>query len=324
MDVAILLLIWKRPELTKRVIGSIREVSPKRIYISSDGPIKNDKNNQKLVTITRDLVLREIDWECKVYTNFSRENQGCKLAVSRGIDWFFDNEEEGIILEDDCLPNIYFYKFCRVLLEKYRNDNRIWTICGNGYQNNNSSSGESYFLSKYVDVWGWATWKRCWKLYDSDIRNWEINRSKNILKNVFHKRKELVFWKNIFDKLLYKGEPDTWDYQWQYACFINSGMSCMPYVNLVENIGFGKEATHTLDIPITAKLDINKLGKIQFPLKHPKVFLKSQVCDDNLENEFFSGYPILSIIGLKLKLKKMIYKLRKIFFYKIKLFENLK
>ena len=313
MDVPILLLIWKRPEHTKRVLGSIRKVAPERIYISSDGPIKNDKNNQRLVNFTRDEVLREINWECKVFTNFSKENQGCKLAVSRGIDWFFNNEDEGIILEEDCVPNIYFYKFCRVLLEKYRNDNRIWSICGNGYQNKNSSSGESYFFSKYVDVWGWATWKRCWKLYDKDIRSWEVNRSKNILKNIFEKRRELNFWKTIFDKLLYKGEPDTWDYQWQYACFINSGMSCMPYENLVENIGFGREATHTLDIPITSKLDLNKIGKIKFPLKHPKIFLKSKDCDENLQNEFFSGYSIISIIGFKLRLRKMLYKFRKIF-----------
>lgn len=322
MDLAILLLIWKRPEHAKRVIESIKKVAPKRIYISSDGPIINDKNNQRLVSQTRDEVIDQINWECQIFTNFSEENQGCKLAVTKGINWFFENENEGIILEDDCLPNIYFYEFCRVLLEKYRNDNRVWTICGNGYQDKNSSSGESYFLSKYVDVWGWATWKRCWKYYDKDIRNWEINRSRNILKNVFAKRKDLNFWKRIFDDLFYKGEPDTWDYQWQYACFINSGMSCMPYVNLVENIGFGREATHTLDIPITAKLKVNKLGKITFPLKHPEVFLKSNDCDEKLENEFFSGYPITSLIGLKLKLKKLFYKLRKFIFNKRNSFKN--
>ena len=108
MDIEILLLIWKRPEHTKRVIASIRKVAPERIYISSDGPINNDKNNQRLVNLTRDEVLREINWECKVFTNFSDENQGCKLAVSRGIDWFFDNEDEGIILEDDCLQTLIF------------------------------------------------------------------------------------------------------------------------------------------------------------------------------------------------------------------------
>jgi len=316
MDVAILLLIWKSPEHSKRVIESISKVAPKRIYISSDGPIINDKNNQRLVSLTRDEVIKQINWDCQLFTNFSEENQGCKLAVTRGINWFFDNEDEGIILEDDCLPNIYFYEFCKVLLEKYRNDNRVWAICGNGYQDKNTSTGESYFLSKYVDVWGWATWKRCWKSYDENITNWGINRSRNILKNVFDKRKDLNFWKKIFDELFYNGEPDTWDYQWQYTCFINSGMSCMPYVNLVKNIGFGREATHTMDIPITSKLKINKLGKITFPLKHPAVFLKSKDCDENLENEFFSGYSIISVIGLKLKLKKLFYKLWKFFFNK--------
>lgn len=318
MDVAILLLIWKRPEHTKRVIGSIRKVAPKRIYISSDGPKKNDKNNQKLVNITREEVLREINWECNIFTNFSEENQGCKLAVSKGIDWFFDHEDEGIILEDDCLPNTYFYQYCKVLLEKYRNDNRIWAICGNGYQNKNSFSGESYFLSKYVDVWGWATWKRCWELYDRDIKTWEVNRSNNILKNVFDKKREFDYWIKIFDKLYFKREPDTWDYQWQYACFINSGMSCMPYINLVENIGFGCGATHTLNIPITEKLDIKKLGKVKFPLIHPAVFLKSKECDEKIENEFFSGYSIMSMIGFKLRMKKFLYKLSKIFFNNIK------
>ena len=143
------------------------------------------------------------------------------------------------------------------------------------------------------------------------------------MKNVFDKRKDLNFWKKIFDELFYNGEPDTWDYQWQYTCFINSGMSCMPYVNLVKNIGFGREATHTMDIPITSKLKINKLGKITFPLKHPAVFLKSKDCDENLENEFFQVIQYFSN-RFKVGLKKIILQIKEIFFIKETTIKNKK
>ena len=202
MEIAILLLIWKRPIHVKKVINSLRRVSPKKIYISSDGPIKDNLKNKELVEATREIVLKEIDWDCEKILNFSQENKGCKIGVSDGIDWFFSYEEEGIILEDDCVPTEEFFYFCQSLLKKYRNDNRIWAICGNGYQN--KSNNYSYFFSRYLDVWGWATWKRCWKFYDKDIKSWRENKYLSKLKNIFENKRELKYWNKIYDDLFIK------------------------------------------------------------------------------------------------------------------------
>ena len=204
---AILLLIWRRPIHTKKIIESIREISPSKIYVASDGPIKNDRDNQELVRYAREIALKEIDWKCEIFINFSEVNKGCKKAVSDGISWFFEKEEEGIILEDDCLPSKDFYKFCSLLLKRYRFDQRVWAICGNGYQKNNFKNDESYFFSRYTDVWGWATWKRCWKFYDSDIKSWSMNKSCSLLNNIFEDKRELRYWNNIFDRLYFKGNP---------------------------------------------------------------------------------------------------------------------
>ena len=313
MNVAILLLIWRRPGHTKKVIDSIRKIAPRKIYISADGHKKNDDYNKKLVEMVREIVIKEIDWECKVMKNFSKVNKGCKNAVSDGIDWFFNYENEGIILEDDCLPSEAFYYFCSSLLEKYRNNEKIWAICGNGYQESNMDNENSYFYSRYVDIWGWATWKRCWQKYDRDMKTWQDKKSAQKLKNIFEKNREFKYWKKIFDNLFFNNQPDTWDYQWQYTLFINSGMACMPFMNLVENIGFGEGATHTTEIPVITDFDIEKSKSFKFPLCHPNYISRSKKCDKNLQELFYSGYPIFSFKGLFLKFKRIYYKSKKIF-----------
>ncbi len=322
MNVPILLLVWKRPSHTKRVIDSIKQISPKKIYISSDGPIINDKENKRLIELVRKIIFKEIDWDCQVFTNFSKVNKGCKIAVAEGINWFFSNEEEGIIIEDDCVPSKDFFYFCELLLEKYRYDERIWSICGNGYQNDLIKNKESYFFSKYADVWGWATWRRCWQFYDPDIKSWNKNRKKSLLKDLFKNVRELNYWNKIFDDLYYKQKPNTWDYQWQYLCFINSGMSCMPFTNLVENIGFGKDATHTNEDPLRLHSNLKNIGRINFPLKHPSKFSVSKECDKKLQKIFYSGYSTFSLKGLIINLKKIFFKLIKIFKKIIILFHN--
>ena len=262
------------------------------------------------------IILEKIDWKCKIFTNFSAYNKGCKIAVAEGISWFFAHEEEGIIIEDDCLPSKDFFYFCEALLERYRDDERIWSICGNGYQNKISKNEESYFFSKYTDVWGWATWKRCWKFYDPNIESWINNRTKPLLKDLFESKRELKYWNKIFNRLYYKNQPNTWDYQWQYLCFIKSGMSCMPFANLVKNIGFDKDATHTVDDPLKVIYNGNQNIRLNFPLKHPNKFSTSKDCDLELQKLFFSGYSIFSLKGFINKLKKFYFKLEKFFFKK--------
>ena len=132
-DVPVLLITWRRPETTRQVLCALRQVSPSVVYVASDGP--RNQIEATNVNATRELIDHEIDWPCKVSRLFSETNQGCEKGVSEAINWFFSSVEEGIILEDDCVPHIDFFDFCRNLLKRYKDDQRIWCISGNNFQN---------------------------------------------------------------------------------------------------------------------------------------------------------------------------------------------
>ena len=165
-NTSILFLIFNRPEETKRVFESIKEAKPSKLYLASDGPRSHVIDEEKIVSEVKLNVLNAIDWDCEVKTLFREKNLGCKIAVSEAISWFFDHEDQGIILEDDCLPSQSFYRFCEELLNIYKNDLRIWHISGDNFQNGIARSEESYYYSKFSHVWGWATWKDRWQHYD--------------------------------------------------------------------------------------------------------------------------------------------------------------
>lgn len=171
LNVPVLLLIFNRPDTTQRVFHEIRGASPLQLFISADGPRENKPGEFEKCQITRDIV-RQVDWDCEVYTNFRDKNLGCKIAVSSAIDWFFENVEEGIILEDDCLPSFSFFRFCEELLEKYRDDERIMQIGGTNLLSEWQRSDDSYYFSKYGAIWGWATWRRAWQYYDVNMKLW--------------------------------------------------------------------------------------------------------------------------------------------------------
>ena len=239
----ILFLVFNRPDTTRQVFEIIKKIRPNKLYIASDGPRKEKINEENLVNEVRKIVLN-IDWQCDVKILFRKNNLGCKIAVSNAISWFFNNEEMGIILEDDCLPDNSFFSFCQILLEKYKNHDEIMSICGSNI-NMDLTKGSSFFFSKYPLMWGWATWSRAWNRYDVNMKNYPKFYENNGLKNL--KMGGLPFislWKENFDKT-YNGEIDTWDYQWIFCCWYHNGVTIAPNVNLVKNIGFSFEATHT-------------------------------------------------------------------------------
>ena len=160
MDTALLLILWRRPSETKKLIKAIKKIKPNNLYIACDGPIKKDFHCSQNVKEVKRLIETEINWDCSIKKRYSLENKGCKIGCTDAISWFFSHEEEGIILEDDCIPNNEFFIFCSKLLKKYRFDNRIWQISGNGYQQGIIRGEASYFFSKYPQMWGWATWRR--------------------------------------------------------------------------------------------------------------------------------------------------------------------
>ena len=164
----ILFLIFNRPDTTKRVFESIRSIKPAKLYIAADGDRKDKVGEDLLCKDTRSII-DLIDWECEIKTLFRPENLGCKIAVSSAIDWFFENEEQGIILEDDCLPNESFYIYCETLLNYYAFNERIMHISGNNFQDGMMRGNGSYYFSNYNHIWGWASWKRAWKAYNVDL-----------------------------------------------------------------------------------------------------------------------------------------------------------
>jgi hypothetical protein len=241
----ILFLIFNRPETTERVFQQIRKIQPRRLFISADGPRK-DKINEEQKCIETQNIIEKIDWDCELKTNYSEKNLGCRVGVSSGINWFFRSVSEGIILEDDCLPDISFFHFCKTLLEYYRNDERIMHIGGANFQDGNRRGDGSYYFSSFNHVWGWATWKRAWKLYDVEMKSYPERLQQGLLYQLYPEPAIRCYWKKNFD-LVFENRKDTWDFQWQYASAINHGLSIIPNTNLITNIGFDANATHTID-----------------------------------------------------------------------------
>jgi len=245
MDTPVLLIAWRRPQTLRQVINAIRPVAPTRLFVACDGPNEERRGEAEKVSATRDVIEQEIDWSCHIERLYSDVNQGCRLGVSRAITWFFEHVEEGIILEDDCVPHPDFFPYCQTLLERYRVDTRVWCISGINYQNGNWRGSGNYYFSRYNHCWGWASWRRTWQHYDSKLSQWPELRESGYLRNIFEDPIERAYWTQIWETLFLQGYPDTWDYQWSFVCFINGGLTALPNRNLINNIGFGEDATHT-------------------------------------------------------------------------------
>lgn len=259
----VLLLIFNRPDTTKLVFESIRNTQPRKLYISADGP--RNENEKQLCELTR-AVVSNVDWPCEVKTLFSDENKGCKLAISEGITWFFENEEEGIILEDDCLPSQSFFGFCSMLLEKYRYDDRIGHIGGSNLQLGIERGDASYYFSRLTHVWGWAGWRRVWKDYDVEMKTFPVFQEMNGIEKIASHAPFENLWNNAFQETFLKN-IDTWDYQYAYLNLVNNRLSLIPNVNLISNLGFGNQATHTFnENNVYANLAIGSMSAISHPL----------------------------------------------------------
>tara|TARA_B100000674_G_scaffold499369_1_gene544560 strand:+ start:1174 stop:2124 length:951 start_codon:yes stop_codon:yes gene_type:complete len=280
----ILILAWRRPHTLRKVINAIRPVAPTRVFVACDGPNPKRPGESEKVAATRDLIDQEIDWPCHIERFYSDVNQGCRLGVSRAITWFFDHVEEGIILEDDCVPHPDFFSYCTTLLDLYRHDTRIWCISGGNFQNGNWRGDGSYYFSQYNHCWGWASWRRCWRHYDSDLSQWPFLRNSELITSVFADPKERSYWTKIWDGLVETGKPDSWAYRWTFTCFANRGLTALPNRNLVTNVGFGDDATHTTD----EWLDTS-IGHGICPIHHPSFVLRDSSADRFTFDNVFGG-----------------------------------
>lgn len=260
----ILLLIFNRPDTTERVFKEIRKAQPPRLYIAADGPRLNKDGEKELCDKTR-LIATKVDWNCEVRTLFREKNLGCGVAVCNAISWFFEYEEEGIILEDDILAHQDFFAFCDELLEKYRYNSQIWTIGGHNLFYDGINRNYSYGFMSIAHIWGWATWKRAWRNFSYDLSHFNYKDFQRNLITSFPDKRERKFWEKIFEEVKH-GKQDIWDYQWTISSIMNRGLCIVPYRNLTENIGFGKNATHTSG---GHSKELNRATESIMPLKHP-------------------------------------------------------
>lgn len=272
MKAAVLLLIFNRPQLLERVVSALREFAPDKLYIASDGPRADCPDDYAKVAKSRSIV-SSIDWPCEVRTLYRDRNLGCRVAVSGAIDWFFEQEDAGVILEDDCIPDPSFFSFCEELLLRYKDDQRVMSIGGQDFFDGAYSSRASYLFSKYNHTTGWATWRRAWQLYDRDMALWDnIKDSDWLAELACGNRLFESHWANLF-RLAYEDQKfSSWAYRWTFSCWAQRGLSIVPTQNLVINVGLGADATHTTsdDGPLFRL----PLRSMRFPLRHPDVFAR--------------------------------------------------
>jgi hypothetical protein len=285
LNTPVAFIIFNRPDTTERVFAEIAKAKPPKLLVVGDGPRTSRVGEADRVAETR-AIIEQVDWDCEVLTNYSDINLGCKRRVSSGIDWVFEQVDEAIILEDDCLPDSTFFRFCEELLARYRSDQRISQINGCNLQFGYCINDDSFYFSNYPLIWGWATWRDRWKnSYDVEMKSWPQIRNEGRLEDWVYSHAEQDFWKNIFEQV-YQGKVDTWDYQWTFACKLNGRLSVLPNVNLISNIGFGADATHTTGSSVLANMPIEEM---QFPLVYPEGIYASRILDRRVVEKFFSN-----------------------------------
>lgn len=236
----VLFLIHRRPELAMRVLAAIRSARPRHLLVAADGPA-----DDQACAAARELVLKGIDWPCRLECRFLTDQLGCRRAVSTALDWAFSLHEELIVLEDDCVPHPDFFPFCEAMLRHYQDNPLVMQVCGSHLIGMHPADG-SYYFSRFGPVWGWASWRRAWQAYDVDLKCWPAFRDSPQLRTCCPEPLEAAWRRGVLDAT-HLGRIDTWDYQWAFAKMRLGGLSVVPGVNLVSNIGFGPDATHTQD-----------------------------------------------------------------------------
>ena len=279
-DVPLLMIAFNRPEKTQRVFEAVRAAAPRRLYLAADGPRADVPSDVDRCERTR-RVLDDVTWPCEVKRLYQPRNLGCKRGVGAAIDWFLTQEDSGIILEDDCLPAPDFFLFCAELLDRYRDTPEVMMIGGHNRLGTWDAAEASYLFSRSAPIWGWATWRRAWARYDPAMTRWGEPEARALVRS----RMPLTEYRitsHRFDNV-YEGRLDTWDFGWALAILINGGVSVMPARNLITNIGFDSEATHTRR-PFSREGAV-PTHPIERPLRHPP----STTPDDRFERALFKN-----------------------------------
>ena len=283
LEIPVVFVVFNRPEPAAKTFQRIRDARPTRLFIVSDAARPNQPGEEDLVTQSRQIAER-VDWECEVYKIYAAKNMGCGARISSAITEAFQSVDRLIVLEDDCLPDPTFFPFCHQLLDRYQHDQRIMHISGNNFQQGARRTNASYYFSKYAHCWGWATWRRAWKHFDLRASQWPRFRDAGHLSTFCENAREISYWRAIYDRV-YSGQSQSWAFPWSLACWMNHGLSVLPDVNLVSNIGFDEQATHTQRKSPVAALPTQSIHKIV----HPDHVHRHAAADRYTDNLVFSG-----------------------------------
>lgn len=285
---AVLFLVFNRPDVTAKCFEAIRAARPTRLYVAADGPRSDRVGEAERCEQVR-VIATSVDWPCEVKTLFRSENLGCRRAVSGAIDWFFEAEPEGIVLEDDCLASADWFRFAAEMLDRYRDDARIMCVSASHFHGTAHVSEHSYFFSRYNHCWGWASWRRSWAMYDSNMAAWPSLRGREWLRGIgYGNRVFAAYWRNIFDHV-HAEKTNSWAYRWMFSCWTQSGLTVLPGRNLVSNIGFDDHATNTnAGNPLEGATPLETLS---FPLCHPTHVIPDLVADLWTDRNIFGITP---------------------------------
>jgi hypothetical protein len=273
MKSPVALLIFRRPETTARVFAAVAAAKPPKLLVVANSPRPDRPEEIERCRQTRAIVER-VDWDCEVSTHYAPHYREVREQISEGLGWVFGEVEEAIILEDDCVPHPTFFPFCDELLARYREDERVMMVSGDNFQFGRRRTPYSYYFSRLVHIWGWASWRRAWRHYDVGMQLWAELRDTPWLFDLFGDEEIAALWRDIFDKT--RAGLNTWDYQWVFACWAQHALAVMPERNLISNVGFGAGATHTKGD--TRGADLPAEG-VEFPLSHPPHMIRAREAD---------------------------------------------
>jgi hypothetical protein len=305
-DTPILFIIFNRIDTAQQVFNTIRQQKPKYLYVAADGPRKNVPGELEKCRQTREII-QQVDWDCELKTLFRDENLGCGKSVSSSITWFFEQVEQGIILEDDCLPHPDFFLYCQELLEKYKDNEQIMFIGGSNFQGGIKRGNASFYFSAFNHVWGWASWKTSWKKYRFDLSTISQQQYEEAIRHYFSDVSIIRHWKHIL-KLSKKLSLDTWDYQYAFSIWLNKGLSIIPNENLVSNIGFKKDSLHTSKV-IDGLANVPTLPIL--PLKYPDSIEQNKEADRYFSYRFKYRRSIWKI--MKTPARETVYSFMRLF-----------
>jgi hypothetical protein len=295
LQTPVLFIVFNRPDTTQAVFDAIKKAQPKKLFVGADGPRKERKEDVEKCNAVR-AIIKQVDWDCEVKTLFRDENLGCNKAVTGAISWFFEQVNEGIILEDDCLPHEDFWGYTTELLEKYRNIEQVKIIGANNFQHGLKRGGASYYFSALPHIWGWATWKRAWEEYDYDIA-FHLNKKQaaSLIGKYFPDKNAKRYWLKFY-QYIKEGRPIAWDSRVTFSTWNHNGINIIPNVNLVTNIGFGSDATNSIT---TDSHYSNINSKPILPLIHP------DTVNRNIEADmyYYEHYCHNTLMQKKLKYK---------------------